>query len=359
LRTTHSQPLGRLKPPPAATHALIIGQGLAGSLLAWQLIQRGVRVTLVDDGHRSASSTVAAGLLNPVTGKRLTLAPLTRQWQQQALALYEQLCHHFGRPFFYPAPIARRVADDQVNRWQRQQVAAVDWCGRLVEGGDPPRYGVVYGGGYLDTVPLLDTLRNWFTQRGDLHCDSFDWNELESGDEEVIWRDRRATWLIDCSGWRSSQIGPFRPLPWQPARGTLLTLAGSDTPPQIVLDRHWRIDRHDRLIRFGATFEWEYLSRPDPSAAIKTLSTAWQAMFAAPMASRLEQQSGVRPATLDKFPFIGRHPQLPRLICCNGFGARGTLLIPWYTQRLIAHLLDHSPLPAEADLARFADRLTA
>ena len=48
----------------------IIGQGLAGSLLAWRLLLRGERVLVVDNGYCSASSTVAAGLINPVTGKK-------------------------------------------------------------------------------------------------------------------------------------------------------------------------------------------------------------------------------------------------------------------------------------------------
>ena len=38
---------------------LIIGQGLAGSLLAWTLLRRGDRVALIDDGHRSSASLAA------------------------------------------------------------------------------------------------------------------------------------------------------------------------------------------------------------------------------------------------------------------------------------------------------------
>ena len=50
---------------------LIVGQGLAGSLLAWSLIQRGQTVCVVDDKHPNAASRVAAGLINPITGRRL------------------------------------------------------------------------------------------------------------------------------------------------------------------------------------------------------------------------------------------------------------------------------------------------
>jgi len=48
---------------------LIVGQGLAGSLMAWELMQRGKTVLIVDNGLENASR-VAAGLINPVTGMR-------------------------------------------------------------------------------------------------------------------------------------------------------------------------------------------------------------------------------------------------------------------------------------------------
>ena len=52
---------------------LIVGQGLAGSLLAKELRRRGRSVHVVDDGWKSASSQVAAGLMTPLTGRRFTL----------------------------------------------------------------------------------------------------------------------------------------------------------------------------------------------------------------------------------------------------------------------------------------------
>jgi glycine/D-amino acid oxidase-like deaminating enzyme len=54
---------------------LIIGQGLAGSLLVRSLRSRGCRVAVVDDRWQSAASQVAAGLMTPLTGRRFTLTP--------------------------------------------------------------------------------------------------------------------------------------------------------------------------------------------------------------------------------------------------------------------------------------------
>jgi glycine/D-amino acid oxidase-like deaminating enzyme len=75
---------------------LIIGQGLAGSLLAWELIQRGCTVVIVDNGRENASQ-VAAGLINPVTGMRFVksvevdhLLPMAKQYYSHLAAIFQQ-----------------------------------------------------------------------------------------------------------------------------------------------------------------------------------------------------------------------------------------------------------------------------
>jgi glycine/D-amino acid oxidase-like deaminating enzyme len=70
----------------------------------------------------------------------------------------------------------------------------------------------------------------------------------------------------------------------------------------------------------------------------------------------IDQQAGIRPGTPDRYPFIGRHPHLRSLWICNGFGARGTLTVPWYAGELARHLVDGTPLPTEADIRRVPAR---
>ena len=58
---------------------LIIGQGLAGTVLAWNLIQRGRSVIVLDREDESTSSKVAAGLINPFVGMPAKIIPLRLQ----------------------------------------------------------------------------------------------------------------------------------------------------------------------------------------------------------------------------------------------------------------------------------------
>ena len=69
----------------------------------------------------------------------------------------------------------------------------------------------------------------------------------------------------------------------------------------------------------------------------------------------VEQQAGVRPTTSDRQPFVGLHPGKPQLTIFNGFGSKGSLLIPWHVERFVECLLDATPLPLSMDIARYRD----
>jgi glycine oxidase len=51
---------------------LIVGSGLAGSILATQYLLKNRKVSIIDAPQLSLSSKVAAGIWNPVVFKRLT-----------------------------------------------------------------------------------------------------------------------------------------------------------------------------------------------------------------------------------------------------------------------------------------------
>ncbi|HNP08097.1 MAG TPA: FAD-binding protein, partial [Cyclobacteriaceae bacterium] len=53
------------------TDYIIVGLGLAGACLALQLLKRGKRILVFDTPSKNRASLIAAGLFNPITGKRI------------------------------------------------------------------------------------------------------------------------------------------------------------------------------------------------------------------------------------------------------------------------------------------------
>ena len=50
---------------------IVVGQGIAGSCLAYELLQRNKKIVLIDESWKDSACLVAAGVINPITGKRL------------------------------------------------------------------------------------------------------------------------------------------------------------------------------------------------------------------------------------------------------------------------------------------------
>ena len=79
----------------------IVGGGLAGCLLAWELDQLGCLVEIWDDSDPFSSSQVAAGVINPVSGMRLS-----KNWMMDAFLpvcheTYQNLATFFDQNFFF------------------------------------------------------------------------------------------------------------------------------------------------------------------------------------------------------------------------------------------------------------------
>ena len=91
---------------------IVIGQGLAGTTLAWHLRRRAFRVLVVDREEASSSSRIAAGLITPVTGKRLARSWRWDELFPAAVAFYRSVEEATGATFFHQRPSVRLFADE-------------------------------------------------------------------------------------------------------------------------------------------------------------------------------------------------------------------------------------------------------
>ena len=313
---------------------LIIGQGLAGSLLAWRLMARGESVLVVDNDYASSSSTVAAGLINPVTGKRLVKTVGVDACLPQACETYRALEQLLGVELLIDKPMLRLFHSQQAReQWQKRQQedGYQDYLGEVVKASQLPTPVVAsHGGGrqlqtaYLRTEPLLRGLREKLKQQQSYRQAQFDYDELRLGEGEVSWRDVTAGRVIFCEGYKGAANPWFKWLPFQPARGEFLTLRCAEALPDLIINSgRWIMPRGDGLYRAGASYDHHKLDESTTLEAREMLLAALPTFLAGPPQFEVvAQQAGVRPTTSDRQPFIGVHPQQSPLFIFNGFGSK-------------------------------------
>src|SRR5690242_12886464 len=50
---------------------IIVGQGICGTFLSWNLLKAGKKIIVIDEPDLYSSTRVASGIINPVTGRRV------------------------------------------------------------------------------------------------------------------------------------------------------------------------------------------------------------------------------------------------------------------------------------------------
>lgn len=343
---------------------LIVGHGLAGALLAWTLDRRGLSIAVVDHAAPGSTSRAAAGLINPLSGRRLQLPEGLEDQLALALSRYAELEQQFGRSFFFPLDMARvftTAAEADYCKRRHADPRYQPYLGENFDQDGAPE-GVIapLGGvwqrqtGYLDTAPLLDALAEQWRRRGCWYQAEFVHDQLQVESDGVRWHGIAARRVIFCEGYHVTSNPWFYRLPLQPAKGEILTLnADPAHPQQLVNGGVWWVPRQDGSIKLGATYDRDHLDEVPTEPAKALLLDRAAHLIQCDDMQVVAQAAGIRPGTADKQPLVGPHPRLPPLLVFNGFGSRGALLIPSAAETLADWLIDGRPIPAGIDSRRY------
>lgn len=351
----------------APSRILIIGQGLAGTALAWQLWRRGVPFLIADRDEPVTCSKIAAGLVTPITGMRLNLNWRFDELRAEAAAFYRDVEARLGGVFYHELDQVRlfRSGEERAlfrRRLEQPELAArvtrVEWgdCGAqaLGAGFHAPFGGFEQrGGGFLDTAAWLAASRAFFTRHG---CQTQGEVDLDSCSKEglPVWRDEAFHAAIFCQGWQAARHPWFDWVPFQSARGSILSgTADGWTETRVVNGGGcWLLRRPDGTLRAGPTYEPRFdparPHEPDPEK-LEALRGRLAHLVKAPVTWQ-GASTAVRPIVRRAKLLLGRHPARAHVGLINGLGSKGVLRAPWAARKLVEHWLDALPLEAEIDL---------
>lgn len=339
---------------------LIIGQGLAGTALAWQLHWRGIAFLIVDRNEGVTSSKIAAGLVTPITGMRLNLNWRYDTLHPEALGFYRKIETFLEHSLYHEVPIVRLLRDEKaVSLWQkrRQQPEIQPYLDGIGEV-DSSIYRNPYGGfqqrqsGWLDTAAFLQTSRDYFQRIGS-------WQKGEVSPEDLILQGSAVTWqgeifrkAVFCNGWEAASHPWFNWVPFQSAKGTVLSLEADTKGESRVINRGcWLLPTNNGELRAGPTYELNFEDPCTPSPeALAGLETKLRTLLNIEY-KILGQQTAVRPIIKGHQVLMGLHPARPQIAFLNGLGSKGVLRAPWASRHLVEHLLEGTKIEPELDLS--------
>lgn len=342
---------------------IIVGQGLAGSALAVQMLRRQRRVLLIDEPEKNRASKQAAGLFNPITGRFLL-----KTWLADTLFPYlEQFCReveeHTCRKFFRPMPLYRPfVSFEEQNQWMgrsaeprwRPYIKEVVTKGGTVEGLKDP-YGGLFQNrtGYILTDVYMKAVRQWVRDAGFVDDAVFDEAKMRVTNDGVEYGTFSARRIIFCQGERMLESKAFPKIPIRPLKGETLTIR-TDWNQEFIANRGVYVvpGQNKGEYRVGATYVFNDRS-PGVTKDGRTFLEEKLRELVSFQYEVVAQDWGVRPTTKDRKPILGCLPGAEQLVVFNGLGTKGVSLAPYFSEVLIRWLENEAPIDQDVDLTRY------
>lgn len=322
---------------------LIVGQGLAGSVLAYCLHETQQKILVIDDGYLSSSSIVSAGLVDPFSGRRFVKVEIFDEAYPVAKSFYQNLERNMHTSFFHEIPACRIFAsEDEKGSYEKKKNLLThapflgdvfDHCPDI----ESPLGGVeVRPTAYLDVPIFLQTLRTYFQQTQSFYEASFDYAELTLNDEGVLWRGIQAKKLIFCQGYKGAQ-NPFFKLDWSLVKGDILTFSHTlDLPRRLIHKGKWVLPVQDHVFKVGASYIREFTDGlPTQEGRLEIETFLKETLPIKSGLTCLAHQAGIRPILKDNKPVLKFHPEYSAIGVFNGLGSRGVLQAPYYAKRFV------------------------
>ncbi len=337
----------------------VVGAGVVGCAVAYELASRGARVQLIDPrGPGGGATHASAGILAPlIEGHSTALLRLGTC----SVALWDDFIRRIQRESGQTIEYARtgtlHVALNDAQAGELSNVASgfksADVPHTVLDGraaatlepGLTDRATMallVPDHGFVGPIPLIDALVRAATARGVSMVQSRVTNIDEIRADAVV---------IAAGSWSAEFVKtpPFV----KPIRGQLLALSMNPRPATRVV---WGTDCYivpwsDGTVLVGATVEDVGFDERTTIAGIRGLmNAAVDLLPGLEHAQFREARAGLRPKTVDELPAIGRSSTMPHVFYATGHYRNGVLLAP-LTATLIADLvLDGRERPELADV---------
>ncbi|MGZ4068384.1 MAG: NAD(P)/FAD-dependent oxidoreductase, partial [Bacteroidia bacterium] len=343
---------------------ILVGQGLAGSILALELLKQGKSIWVIDEPSLSSCSKAAGGIYNPVIFKRLTQSWMAEKTLPYMLEFFHEMEKLLGKKLVYPTKIAKVFSNEnEENLWRKKAAnelaetidkniynSTEDETLAFIKG----NYSFVTAGGYVDVPGFLTLTQNYLREKDSLIPETFDTDLFSENENGVRYKDVAAGKIIFCQGHLSVNNPYFSEVKFKPAKGEVLTIYCEDLKATSVVTKDIFIlplaQKHH--FKIGATYDWDDMTDAPTEKAKDSLEEKLK-LFLPYSYKIVDHQAGVRPSTIDRRPAIGFNPEHKNTGIFNGFGTKSVMLAPWFAKHFCRFMDNKEELLHEVNCKRF------
>lgn len=346
---------------------IIVGLGISGTFFSWFCQQAGIDFVVIDEEQQNTPSRVAAGIINPVTGRRVVKVWLDDLILPFAENAYQSIGTFLGINAltktsiidFFPNPFMKESFLKKLS----QQEAYI----RLLEDDSrfTPYFNYEFGTGIIEPAyvvnmtALLSTWRHFLKTENKLQEEAVDFYALHITPSGIEYKNSQADTLIFCDGTRGAQNPYFSLLPFALNKGEALIIEARELPAEYLYKKSMLLAPLEEKGFFwtGTNYIWDFDDEL-PTEQFRTTTEQTLKQWLKVPFKIMDHKAAVRPATVERRPFAGFHPVYKNIGILNGMGTKGCSLAPFFADQLLKNILYQQPLLKEVDIARFRQILS-
>jgi len=333
---------------------LIIGQGIAGSLLSYELLQRNQRILVMDGPISDRSASMAAGaVLYPQAGRKKIVSALRQAAIQQAVHTYSCMSAMAGKHFCTPLSLID-CPIDPITPKSGEEIPGAESITRFFHTQEITSRQEVFT---INAAALLQWWRNYLSSQNLFIETIFDEEGCVIHEKGVTYGAITANKIIFCRGAAEQRSPAFSSLPFTSNRGDYLLLAIPGLPDNAIYQGEVRlIPKGAQLFWCGSNYIWKY-DDLTPSATWRRQTEDYLDKWLRVPYTVVAHKAAERPTTAGQFPLMGFHPRIPHYAIFNGLGTKGFSEGPVLAQ-IFAEYLCTGKSMINYDSGRFANFFT-
>ncbi|MBC7896969.1 MAG: glycine oxidase ThiO [Cytophagaceae bacterium] len=342
---------------------IVVGTGVIGCAVAWELATRGASVRLLDQREVGAgASWASAGVLCPwLDGSYTALTPMLAESSAMYEGLLARLTSATGRTVEFrrngtlevaltenELPRLEAIAHAHAKHGVPHALLSAAQAIALEPALNPGACGAVHvpAHGYVDVPALVQTMADAAERAGARIRPFAQVLDLGSSGSGVLVTGADETWSADAvvlatGAWSGRlSVSDAAAAPVRPIRGQLLRFRGTSNPTHSMWSAHgYLVPWSDGTVLVGATHEDVGFDESNTDDAIASLTACAREMVPSLAdAPLIDARAGLRPYSADGMPIIGRSSSVPGLTWATGHGRNGVMLAP-LTARMVADLV--------------------
>ncbi|MDB5230972.1 MAG: FAD-binding oxidoreductase [Chitinophagaceae bacterium] len=342
------------------TDYLVVGQGICGTFLSWYLEQGKQDFLVIDNALPSTPSKVASGVINPITGRILATTWLAETLLPFTWNAYEQLGITIGADIIKEYEIISFPSTQQMKEAHEKRIGEYNSYIQPALN-NYPSFNYLYNSYSISPVwlvdlhPILNNWRNFLQSANKLTETFFDVNELKIEPDCIQYKDITAKKIIFCNGTEAFSYSFWKNLPYADNKGEALI---ADVP-ELSRDHIYKIGSlvmvpwYNNQWWIGSSYEREFESAAPTDAFRKYAENQVAGCLRVPF-KITGHLAGIRPANMERRPFVGLHPHYPSVGILNGMGTKGCSLAPYFANQFVKYLVKAEPIDPLADVGRFS-----